>query len=49
MKYINLSQFHYGSIKTIKNKVYRIKYHVSQFHYGSIKTNQGGIMNRREL
>ena len=32
------SQFHYGSIKTYKNQINKIKKQLSQFHYGSIKT-----------
>ena len=34
------SQFHYGSIKTIKNGIETFKPIKSQFHYGSIKTFQ---------
>ncbi len=33
-----LSQFHYGSIKTIVRNFPAIKLKESQFHYGSIKT-----------
>ena len=33
-----LSQFHYGSIKTIYNKSDFLSLCTSQFHYGSIKT-----------
>ena len=33
-----LSQFHYGSIKTLLNAVNIGEHSGSQFHYGSIKT-----------
>ena len=34
------SQFHYGSIKTIRPKKVFPKLAPSQFHYGSIKTRE---------
>ena len=39
------SQFHYGSIKTITNKIIETDKKVSQFHYGSIKTRKILINN----
>ena len=35
-----MSQFHYGSIKTNRERQAIINVEVSQFHYGSIKTKQ---------
>ena len=32
------SQFHYGSIKTLKTFNFQVRVNKSQFHYGSIKT-----------
>ena len=34
-----LSQFHYGSIKTVMKNIINGIIQESQFHYGSIKTN----------
>ena len=36
-----MSQFHYGSIKTLKGVVLWKDTNGSQFHYGSIKTIHG--------
>ena len=37
-----MSQFHYGSIKTVMKSIKDLISTVSQFHYGSIKTNWPG-------